>query len=179
MPSPDLSVYSLPLLDFQTYCLTALFTPTRAAVVFKRLEFLPGFYKGWNTWLCGFGGKMVWKTHLCGKQWGCNTWVVWHKESVCLLLLCTVGQGWDALLSPVLVWDCYCKAPVSYKDLKAKSKTSWCATAFYTRTHAHTHAIVTTYYCRRSFKKQRIHHLQNRESVSSPSFPNPPLSDEL
>lgn len=47
---------------FLTRHLSAHFTQTRSAVVFKRLEFLPGFYKVWNTWLCG------WKGRLCGKH---------------------------------------------------------------------------------------------------------------
>lgn len=135
---------------FQTHHLTAHFTQTRSAVVFKRLEFLPGFYKVWNTWLCGLKGKLCGK-HICVETTEVITPGLSDTKNLCVsaALYCRVG------LRHVL------KSSVSLGLLLQGSNELWkfngeirnilmyySVKHRHTHTQTHTHTIVETYYCR-------------------------------
>lgn len=63
-------------------------------------------------------------------------------------LLCTAGQGFDALVSRALVWRCSFEAPKSYEKVNRENKNI--NTDTYTRTHVrtHMHTIAAAHYCR-------------------------------
>jgi len=72
------------------------------------------FYRGWNTWLCGSGGRNESGKHICVESMEVLTPGLCPTQRLLVsALLCTAGQGCVALLSLVLVWNFSLKAPVS------------------------------------------------------------------
>lgn len=132
-PVHDTVLYHARVL-FCTFHCSALFTQTRGFVVFQCFSLFFFFTRVSTYGFVAWKKEKVWKTHLCGKYRGSHTWLVSDTKTLCAAPLCTAGQGCNALLSRVLVWDCSFKAPMSWEKFMGKTKTSYTHTCTHTLT---------------------------------------------
>ena len=73
--------------------------------------------------------KRAWK-HICVKNTEVLTPGLFLTQRLSVSqLLCTAVQGWEALLSLLLVWDCSFKAPMNYEKVNRENKMSSCTKA--------------------------------------------------
>lgn len=66
-------------------------------MVFKSFDFLCDYIKELRLMALWFDRIKEWKTHLCGKSWGCNTLVVLDKRTLSPPL-CIIVCGLDTRL---------------------------------------------------------------------------------